>query len=314
MHERVRGLAALLMIVQAVALAVLPAGCGDGDDVPADDGRVGVVVSILPQAYFAERIGGAHVRVTPLVGPGQSPHTFQIQPRTLQTVERARIYFRIGILFEEQIVGRVGRSLDVVKTYGGIDRRRDPAAGDGHGHEDHADHAGHEHGGVDPHVWLDPKLVRDYIAPAMARALAAADPAHEVAYERNLRAFQADLTAVDEELVALLAPHKGDTIYVAHPAFGYFAASYALRQAALEFEGKDPSPNRLTHLVQRARAAGVKTIFYQEQFSKRPAERLAEEIGADAVGLDPLARDYLANLRRIGRAIDASLRKRDRDG
>jgi len=293
-------------LLAAGLLAAAAGGCkDDGADGRAADGRLGVVVSILPQAYFVERVGGQHVRVEPLVGAGQSPHTFQVRLRTLEAVERARIYFRIGIPFERQITDRIGRaSLTVVDTYAGIDRRPDPAGG--HHHHDEAE-GGHAHGGEDPHVWLDPKLVRDHIAPAICRALSEADPDHRQTYEQNLRALQADLTAVDKELAAMLRPDAGQTIYVVHPAFGYLAASYGLRQEALEFEGKAPSPKRLAELAQRARAEGVGTIFYQKQFSDRAARRLADEIGADVVGLDPLARDYLANLRRIGRAIHAAL-------
>ena len=50
---------------------------------PSDAGKLSVFVSILPQKYFVERIGGEHVRVSVMVGPGQSPATYEPRPRQM---------------------------------------------------------------------------------------------------------------------------------------------------------------------------------------------------------------------------------------
>ena len=60
-----------------------------------------VFVSILPQQYFVEHVGGDHVAVAVLVGPGQSPETYEPTPKQMTALALARIYFSIGVAFED---------------------------------------------------------------------------------------------------------------------------------------------------------------------------------------------------------------------
>jgi zinc transport system substrate-binding protein len=85
---------------------------------------------------------------------------------------------------------------------------------------------------------------------------------------------------------------------VYHPAFGYFADAYGLKQVPVEVEGKEPSARQLAAFIERAKAAGAKVIFVQPQFSTKSAEAVARSIGGAVVPMDPLATDYLANLER----------------
>jgi len=79
---------------------------------------------------------------------------------------------------------------------------------------------------------------------------------------------------------------------------------------AVETGGKSPGPRHLTELIARARADGVKVIFVQPQFSERAAGVIAEQIGGVVVPLDPLAKDYISNLERIGDEIRKALTPR----
>ena len=60
---------------------------------------------------------------------------------------------------------------------------------------------------------------------------------------------------------------------------------------------------QLARLIERAKAANVKVIFVQPQFSEKSAEAVAEAIGGVVIPMDPLARDYLANLRKMAREV-----------
>ena len=70
----------------------------------ADEGRVKVFVSVLPQAMLVERVGGKHVEVAVMVQPGHSPATYEPTPRQLAELSRARIYFRVGAPFESGVI------------------------------------------------------------------------------------------------------------------------------------------------------------------------------------------------------------------
>jgi zinc transport system substrate-binding protein len=265
-----------------------------------------VAVSILPQAYFVERVGGTHVDVQVLVGPGLSPHTFEPTPKQLAALADARAYFRVGVDFEEALVPRLTGlfpKLRIVDTRAGVPLRRFAAQ------EAACEHAGHDHGEApgrpDPHIWLNPLLVKTQ-AQTICDTLCTLDAARADEYRSNLAAFQADLDRVHAQLAAALAPLKGREVFVFHPAFGYFTDAYGLRQTPVEIEGKEPTARQLQTLIARARAADVKVIFVQPQFSKKAAQTVAEAIGGVVAPLDDLARDYLANLTDIAAKIEAA--------
>jgi zinc transport system substrate-binding protein len=171
---------------------------------------------------------------------------------------------------------------------------------DGHGE------AEHDRGPVDPHVWLSP-LNAKVIAANICKGLQDADPAHARDYDRNLATLQTDLDAVHARIARTLAPLKGRAFYVYHPAFGYFADVYGLKQVAVEIDGKEPTARQLADLIARAKADGVRVIFVQQQFPSKSAEAVAQEIGGAVIPIDPLSKDYPAVLEDMAAKISAAL-------
>ena len=270
---------------------------------------VRVFVSILPQAWFVQRIGGPHVEVYVLVGPGQSPHTFEPTPRQMADLARARLFFTTGWPFETRVLEKarsIHPGLQVIDLRQGITLRRFTDEEAGQGGEDEDKDEGHRAGEPDPHIWLNPRLAAIQAA-RIAQALAAADPDRAAEFQKNLETLQDDLRRTDERLARVLAPLRGQTFFVFHPAFGYFADAYGLRQRAVEIEGKEPTARGLADLIEKARAAGVRIIFIQPQFSAKSAGAVARAIGGAVVPMDPLAADYLANLEAMADKIVRAL-------
>jgi zinc transport system substrate-binding protein len=116
-----------------------------------------------------------------------------------------------------------------------------------------------------------------------------------------------DLDRLDARLRESLAPLKGRDFFVYHPAFGYFADAYGLRQIPVEIEGKEPTARQLARLIDRARAEGVRVIFVQPQFSAKSAQAIATAIGGSVIPLDDLAKDYLANLAAMAEKVRGAL-------
>lgn len=285
-------------ILAAATAAALTAGCSQ--QAKREQGVVRAFVSVPPQAFFVQRLGGDHVAVSVLVSPGQDPHTFEPSPKQAVELSTAAVYFRIGLPFEDQLLDKIASSLKgltVVDLNQGLATRpeEEPKEGRDHGHED-----------LDPHTWLDPKLARKQAA-VIAETLERLDPANKAEYQKNLQVLQADLDELDRQIATALAPLKGKTIYVFHPAFGYFCQSYGLNQKAVETGGKDPQPKQVLELVQQAKTDGVKVIFVQPQFSDRAARVIAEQIGGAVVPMDDLAPDYIANLQRMAAEIKKAL-------
>ncbi len=158
----------------------------------------------------------------------------------------------------------------------------------------------------DPHVWASPLLVRHMVG-LIRDKLAELDPAHAADFARNHDAFVAELEALDRELHTLLDPLPNRRFMVFHPAWGYFADTYGLIQVPIEREGKEPGARALVALIEQAKRDNIRVVFVQPQFDKRQARQVAQAIGGVVIAVDPLAADYVENLRRVGREFARAL-------
>lgn len=314
-HSSAHALGVLAVLALALCLTMVTPVIVSAADAPLQ-----ISVSIPPQKYFVERIGGDLVRTTVMVPPGADPHTYEPKPSQLRGLSGSRIYFSIGAPFEDawlaRIVAAAGPSLSVVPMHKGVtllpaaaplhNDEAEHAEGKEH-HEDHhalADGHGHDHGTTDPHVWLSPMLVR-HMSLAIRDALAKADPAHAATYRANYDRFAADIDAMDKKFADLFAalPQDRRRFLVFHPSWNYFAHNYGLTELSIEVEGREPSPRQLRAIIDLARRERITTIFVQPQFSRRAAQTIATEIGARLVDADPLAEDWAANLERTAKAL-----------
>lgn len=314
-HSSTHALGVLAVLALALCLTMVTPVIASAADAPLQ-----VSVSIPPQKYFVERIGGDLVRTTVMVPPGADPHTYEPKPSQLRGLSGSRIYFSIGAPFEDawlaRIVAAAGPSLSVVPMHKGVtllpaaaplhNDETEHAEGKEH-HEDHHAHAdghGHDHGTTDPHVWLSPMLVR-HMSLAIRDALAKADPAHAATYRANYDRFAADIDAMDKKFADLFAalPQDRRRFLVFHPSWNYFAHNYGLTELSIEVEGREPSPRQLRAIIDLARRERITTIFVQPQFSRRAAQTIATEIGARLVDADPLAEDWAANLELTAKAL-----------
>ena len=301
--------------------AALAAAAASGADAPSTDlpkkepPKINALVGVPPHAALVERIGGNRVRVGVLIGPGQSPHTFEPTPKEVTRLAQARIFFTAGMPFEKRLLEKVKAihpNLQVVDTREGVPLRWMTAAEaaadkDEKGPAEHPPAPGREHAGEpDPHIWLNPRYAKIQAA-TICRTLQAADPTYAEEFSKNLEALDKDLDRIDAKIAKALAPFRGKKFLVFHPAFGYFADAYGLKQVAVEIEGKEPSARQLMAVIARARAEGARMIFVQPQFSAKSAEAVARAIGGVVAALDPLARDYPANLETIAEKIRAAL-------
>jgi len=266
-----------------------------------------IAVSILPQQYFLERIGGDRVTALVLVGPGQDPHSYEPSPKQMADLASARVWIRSGTDFETALAPKITSlypALKVVDGTEGVTFRPMEAES---AHEDEGEHEGEEavhghDGNIDRHTWLGKEPAK-LMAAHIRDALSEADPTGRETYERNFEALVADIDAVYGELAVSLAPLSGKTVLVFHPAFGYFLDEFDIRQESVETGGKEPTAKALTALTEKAKAEGTPAIFVQAQFPVNAAKNIAEAVGAEVVMLDPLAPDWLGNIKSMGAAL-----------
>lgn len=311
-----RACALLLLVLGALGLAACAAPRPAASPVAAD--AIPVAVSVPPQAYLVERIGGPRVRLEVMIPPGASEATYSPNPRQMVALSEARLYVRVGhpaFLFEPQSIDPflaahpgirvvdMSRGMDLITTGGaeGGEAPRGFFGGRGEGEDE-----GHDHAAGDPHVWVAPGTVR-VAARNIETALADLDPAHAPLYRANLGRLLADVDALDRQIRTLLAGAPGKSFMVYHPAWGYFAREYGLRQIAVEAGGREPSARQLMALVALAKRERVRVLFVQRGFARKSAEVLAEEIGGRVVEVDPMDRDWLRGLASAARAFREGL-------
>ena len=295
-------------ILAAVCLLLLPSLTGEGKGDVTTGGRT-YFVSILPQAYLLEQMGGDRITVKVMVPPGKSPATYEPTPRQVMELGTADGFFTLGVPFERNFLSALESTLPdlpLLDASRGIERRML----DSHHHDEEEEEGVEEHheegGAPDPHIWLSPVLAQE-IARNMAAVLIADDSENEAYYSSRLEALISDLEELDRELQETLAPLKGETLFVYHPSFGYFADRYGLHQEAIETGGREPSPADLERIIISAREEGVRAILVQPEFSQSSAQAVAQAIGGVVIPVETLNGDYANNLRNLAQELRKGL-------
>jgi len=277
-----------------------------------DEGAVLVTVSILPQAYFVERIGGDAVRVNVMVGPGEEAHTYEPKPEQMKALSLSPIFFSIGVEYEDVWIPRfanVNPEMMIIDSAAGIKRIDAPDShtySDTVGQDDRADEAHETVLHTDPHVWLAPENGK-IIAANILDALINLAPGKSALFEENFESLIMDIDALDLRINTALAGKSQRSFMVFHPAWGYFAHQYDLEQIPVQVGGQEPSVSEMAELVQIARKEQIRVIFVQPTFSTANVQAIADEIDAKVAIVDPLARDWLGNLATVAETFATAL-------
>lgn len=284
--------------------------CGGKNESISKNHKISVVVSILPQKYFVERIGGERVNVHTIVLPGQSPSTYEITLHQMVRVSSASLYFRIGVPFENIWIRKIansGKNLKIIDTRKGIKLREiesirhvENIIEGKNRFKEMRNH--HHHTGKDPHIWLDPILVIKQ-AHIIAHELVKADPEGKNFYMKNLRDFISDLRKLDGYLKGLFKNMENKNIVVFHPSWGYFTDRYGMNQVPVEIQGREPGQKELSLIIDFMKRGKSRVIFVQKQFSTKSAKTIASAVKGKVVKIDPLGEKYIENMKTIGKII-----------
>lgn len=249
-----------------------------------------VLVSVAPYVPICKDLSDDLITTELLVPTGFSSHTYEPTPKQIFSCLDASLWFTIGELFEvkiKKVLQNENPHLAVIDLRQGLSLLKESCH-----------HACHSHESADPHIWMSPKMMLTQVI-TMAKALETAFPTFKEAIEQNLAKTTKKLETLDKEIRLILANKQGHKIFVSHPAYGYFCREYGLKQVAIEFEGKDPTPRDLTTLIKQAKQAHVQMIFTQPQYSTKAAEIIANETDARVVSLNPYSENYYESMKEI---------------
>lgn len=298
--------------------ALLFTGCAtqQAEQVPEDD-RLTVYASFYTMYDFAQKIGGEKARISVMVPDGTEPHDWEPAAADIAGIQNADLFIYNGVGMEhwaEDILSSLDSSrLVVIEASKGIALRE--------GDHEEAEEAAEEyddHGGLDPHVWLDPQNAKQELE-AIKNAFVQADPDNASYYETNYEKWAKEFDALDEEFRTALSDIPQKEIIVSHEAYGYLCAAYGLTQIGIEGLSPDsePDPGRMAEIIELAREKGVTTIFFEELLSPDVANAIAAETGAKTAVLSPVegltdeerasGADYLSVMRKNLNALKEAL-------
>jgi zinc transport system substrate-binding protein len=298
----------VLILSLMIAIGIFCAGCQDNEK--SDEtvfqnskAKVRLVATIYPLAEFAKGVGGDRVEVIQLIPQGREPHHWEPSPADMLRLYQAQVFVYNGAGMEpwaDKILPALrAKKISVVKgtedlnllTFAeeekkGITVFLGQARGGAQAED--ADHQQHD-GDVDPHVWLDPVLVKSIVSH-LTRELIAVDPAGSSDYLRNAQALQGKLDQLNQEYLEASSEFKSRDLVVSHAAFGYLAQRYDLRQIPVLglTPEQEPDAATLARVTDYVRKNGVKYIFFEAMVSPRVAETVARETGAQTLVLNPI--------------------------
>lgn len=255
-----------------------------------------ILVSILPQKYFVEKITGDRFKVNVMVPPGANPENYEFTPSDLQHAADAEIYFANGYIeFERVFVPKIqslNKNLKIIDLSKGVNLIKCSEE------EEHEKHAG----GIDPHIWLSPKEVKTQ-AKNILDAITAANITDSSFYIANYKEFIREIDSVDIKINFMLEGLKSRKFIIYHPSLSYFSRDYNLGQYSIEIEGKSPSPQEIKEMIDMAKRESIRKIFVQVQFDTHVAGMISKETGAAIIEFDPLASDWKENLLKFASCL-----------
>lgn len=257
-----------------------------------------IVAAFYPVAEAAARVGGPRVHVTNLTPAGAEPHDLELVPSEVDEIQDADLVLVMGHGFQPAVEkaardrhGVTVTLLDRLPIRARVTTVRSEQGGGG---------------SLDPHVWLDPVLMRALV-DVVARAVVRVDRRHAQEYLAGAHSFEQRLSALDAAFARGLRDCRRRVIVTAHEAFGWLARRYGLRQVGVAGidPTQEPSTGRLAQLADLVRRERVTTIFTEALVSPRVARALEREAG----GLRTAVLDPLESLthrdRRAGRSYVA---------
>jgi zinc/manganese transport system substrate-binding protein/manganese/iron transport system substrate-binding protein len=235
-------------------------------------GAVRVVTTTTVFADVVRNVGGSQTDVRSIIPPGVGPEDYEPKPDDAKSLADAQLIVSNGVGLDDFLnrllaSGSGGNTPRLVLGEGIPAITID--------------------GQPNPHFWLDPTLVKMYYLPKIVTALSAIAPADAATFQANATAYGTQLDSLDAQLKAKVdtIPAANRKLVTFHDAFPYFARHYGfeLVGVVLANVGQEPTASELAALVQKVKAAGVKAVFSEAQFSPKLAQTLADEAGIKQV-------------------------------
>jgi len=287
---------AVVLVILVITTVVLSYFANKDSSKNNLNGKIGVAVSIGPEVEWANAVGGDKVDVTLMVPASADPHTYEPLPNQLTRVSNAKMYVEIGspIEFETNYMDKIKTSnpdMLIVNASQGIQYIPNSAE--------------NEATNMDPHVWSDPKNAM-IMVNNIYNGLVQVDPADKEYFQKNRDQYIEQLQELDKNTTQLLKGKQSRDILVYHPAFGYYARDYNLTQVGAMINDEEPSPQRITMMVDLAKQNNITVMYNEPQYDPTFMQSIASQVGAQVLTVNDLDVHYLQNMENIATAFSKS--------
>ncbi|RFU66299.1 metal ABC transporter solute-binding protein, Zn/Mn family [Peribacillus glennii] len=307
-----------------LSIVLVLSGCGSGETQNKENKEViKVYTTVYPLQDFTEKIGGKYVETETVYPPGTDEHSFEPTQKDIIKMADSDLFFYIGhnlegfvtkakpILEQEDVkVTAIGEKIQLENGDGhseepgdehteehGTEHSEEHAsehdgehAGDQHDGEHEEEGDGHDHGDVDPHIWLDPVYAQE-MAELIKDALVSEMPKQRTYFEDNFSKVQQQLQKLDETFKNATANSRTDKIIVSHGAYGYWEDRYGIEQISVTglSASSDPSQKQLQEIIKTAREHDIHSVIFEQNISSKLTAIIQKEIGARSLTLHNLS-------------------------
>ena len=277
------------LIILMLAVAVLFTACGNKTENKkeneniVENSKIQIIATLFPQYDFIKAVGKEKVEVSLLLSPGVESHSYEPTPQDMVNIRKADIFVYTSEIMEPWAV-KIAESVDKKEVLTLDVSKGIKLIEDDHSHEEE-DHEedNHNHGGTDPHIWLNPVLAQKMV-DNIADALVKLDKTNEEFYLANAKEYKKQLEILDKEFKETFSRTASNKIiYGGHFAFGYFAERYGLEYIS-PYKGfspdAEPTPRMIIELIKTINESDIKAIYHEELIDPKVAKILADETGA----------------------------------
>lgn len=324
-----------ITIVLSLILLLLLTSCSQ-ENTSSD--RLRISTGILPIKAFTKTIGGEYVDVEALIPVGANPHNYQPSPSSMKFLSDADLYIYVGVPTEnDNIMPKLydfNQEIQVLNLQAGLAAEHPFLVDEDHGHESESstsietastetvndsDHDGElvdfeaqmvspsteigAYADYDPHTWVSPKRAIT-IVTQIKDTLVQMDPQHKETFTANADTLIKQLAELDQKVEDKVASSDQKIYLIYHSSYNYFAYDYGLSFISIENEGKSPTIQDIQNAIDIAKENNIKTLFYQNEFSVEQARSISEQIGGNAVPLEPLSENYFDAMNLLIQHID----------
>lgn len=290
----------ILKIASLLLLLVGISACGK-QEAEKEDGKLEIVTSFYPMYDFTKNVAKDKANVSMLIDGGVESHDYEPSAKDMAKIQNADVFVYNSNEMEtwvETVLENIDTSkVKVIEASKGIELLKGSESHDGEDHDEHADeeeHEGHDHDhghshAFDPHVWLDPLLVKKEVR-TISDALIEIDSKNKDYYEKNTTEYLSKLDKLNDDYVAAFEGAKSRKFVTQHTAFSYLANQYGLEQVAISGLSPDqePTPKELKGIQDLVKKENINVIYTETSASEKIAKTIADATSAELAVLNPM--------------------------